>query len=72
MFDDLLESGSNRHHRLASAGATVEGDHRDIGVEQQLEGEALLFVAGPQTPRLWHVRVEQRQSPVVQAGEGRL
>jgi len=34
---DLLEPGGDRQDRLAGAGATVESDHRDVGVEQQLK-----------------------------------
>ena len=36
--------------RLARAGAAVEGDDRDVGVEQQLEGEPLLLARGPAGP----------------------
>ena len=52
LLDDLLEAGGDGEDRLAGAGPAVEGDDRDVGIEQQLEREALLLGARPQAPRL--------------------
>ena len=60
-LDDLLEAGGDGQQRLAGAGATVEGDDADVGIEQQLEREALLLRAGPQAPRLGCVVVQQHR-----------
>jgi len=72
LLHHLFESGRDRHHRLTGARPTVEGDHRDRRVEQQLECEALLFIARAQAPRLRGVGVEQPQRVFLHAGECRL
>ena len=72
LLDDLLEGGGDRQDRLAGAGAAVEGDDGDVGVEQQFEREALLLVARPQSPRLGHGVRQQHQLVADPACERRL
>ena len=72
LLHHLLETGGDGHHRLAGAGTAVERDHRDVGVEQQLESEALFFVARAQPPGLGVVGVQHVQRPFAHASQRRL
>ena len=47
-----LEAGAQRQRRLAGAGAAAERDDADVGVEQQVERDALLGAAAVQAERL--------------------
>ena len=47
-----LESGAQRERGLAGAGAAAERHDADLGVEQQVEGDALLGAAAVQAERL--------------------
>ena len=68
----LFQSGGDGHHRLAGARPTVEGDNGDVRVEQQLNGKALLFVAGAQSPCFGVVGIQQVQRIFTHAGQCRL
>ena len=49
---DRLEAGAERERRLARAGAAAEADDADVGVEEQVEGDALLGAAAVQAERV--------------------
>ena len=69
----LLEAGGQGDERLAGAGLPHQGDQPDALVEQGVEGEVLLPVAGPDAPGALAV-VQDRHEPLagdVHPGEGR-
>ena len=72
LLNNLFKAGSNCQDSFACAGATIEGDNRDLRIKQKFEGEALFFVACAQPPGFWRGLLHQAQFIVATAGECRL
>ncbi|MDQ0305865.1 hypothetical protein J2S46_000421 [Kitasatospora herbaricolor] len=47
-FQDGFEAGAEGEGGLAGAGASAHGDDADLGVEEQVEGDALFGAASAQ------------------------
>ena len=51
-LEDRLEARAQGERTLARAGATTQGDDPDIGIEQEVQGDALLRAASVQAEGL--------------------
>ncbi len=65
-LEHRLEAGAERERRLAGARATAERDDADLGVEQQVDREALLGRAAVQAE---HVAVAAHELELAVAGD---